>query len=767
MLGNSKSEKFELERVEVPVVHQINKRQVICICVVVVLVVAAAAFSVGHFVTSPLSVKADKKHTWHGLSSQFHDKFQTSVDSRKIEENLRFFTSKPHIAGDRRQKELAELLQAQWKSYGFDSVEMPEYEVLLSMPQVDHPNKVEIVQNGTVVYETAGQYNTTAGPTDKQPFLYTPYFPYSGNGTAEGELVFANHCQDNDFTELANLTITVKGKIVICKSIGSSVLRAAMYGAIAVLLYPDPEITSKLGTRPQDTFPNTPWNPADAVFEKPLRYIFGDPLTPHFPSIPGMYRRPLNESKLPSIPAQPISFEEAKHILSRMKGEEVPSSWKGALNITYRLGPGFESPNTTVRLTINNQVNVQPIYNVIGTITGSNEPDRYVLIGNHRDAFLYGAVDPSSGTATLAEMARVMGNLLKSGYRPRRTIKFCSWGAEEFGLIGSVEWVEEHSKILSDRAIVYLNTDVAVGGNFVLVAQSCPSFAKFIFSWAKKIPDPNAQNGKTSMYDIMVERTPSKTYKGKPQVVPYLYMSDYIPFYNSIGVPSADFSYFFGHNNKMELYPVYHTQHDNFYWMKTFVDPKFEFHKTMAMFQGGMLLELADMDVLPFDFARTAESLERLFPLLSAYKSTGMKVDPIVKAIVKFKNASKSFVEAKAQLTGKEDPIYLRMVNDQMLQAEKAFVRADTYSSDSITKNVVSPRGYFPGIHEANLLAKRTHNYEELKKQLSVVTAAINSAADFLKPFPPPGTSDAHTVSVPGKMIVLLAVGLQVLLFHR
>jgi len=283
--------------------------------------------------------------------------------------------------------------------------------------------------------------------------------------------------------------------------------------------------------------------------------------------------------------------------------------WRGGLNLTYRFGPGFKSPNTTVRIEIHNKVEETDIYDVIGTIRGREEPDRIVLIGNHRDAWLFGAVDPSSGTATLTEMSRILGNLLKTGWRPRRTIMFCSWAAEEFGLIGSVEWVEQNSKMLSDRAIAYLNTDVAVGGNFVLVIQTCPLLVDFIFSWAKKVRDPNAHDSKTSMYDIMTERLPAGTNPGEPYVLPFKFMSDYYPFYMDVGVPSADFSYFFGYKQKMELYPVYHTQHDTFYWVKKFVDPEFQFHAAMAKFQGGMLLDLADLPLLPYDVQRLADTL--------------------------------------------------------------------------------------------------------------------------------------------------------------
>jgi N-acetylated-alpha-linked acidic dipeptidase len=324
---------------------------------------------------------------------------------------------------------------------------------------------------------------------------------------------------------------------------------------------------------------------------------------------------------------------------------------------------------------------------------------------------------------------------MKAGWRPRRTIKFCSWAAEEFGLIGSVEWVQQNAKLLSDRAIAYLNTDVAVGGDFVLVTQTCPILMDFVFSWTKKIRDPNAHGDKTSMYDIMAERLPSQTNLGEPKVFNFKYMSDYYPFYMNIGVPSADFSYFFGYKKKMSLYPVYHTQQDTFYWVKKFVDPDFKFHEAMAKLQGGMLLDLADTPILPFDLNRLAKSLKATVDSRSfkMYARFNLRTDHIVRAIYKFGNASAAFVKAKAKFTGKENPLRLRMLNDQMVQVEKAFIRSTMYPlKDPINKHVVNGdmyRGAFLA-----LVYGKGKNLGEVEKQLSIVAQAISSAADIIQP---------------------------------
>ena len=413
-------------------------------------------------------------------------------------------------------------------------------------------------------------------------------------------------------------------------------------------------------------------------------------------------------------------------------GDEAPKEWRGSLPVTYRFGPGFSNSNSTVRLEVFSQYVTKKIHNVIGTIWGREEPDRHVLIGNHRDAWLFGAVDPSSGTACLAEISRVVGRLLESGWRPRRTLKFCSWGAEEFGLIGSVEWVEEHAQVLMERAVAYLNTDVAVGGNYVMVAQTCPSLTDVIFDYAKTISDPNASNDEESLYDVMKARLPSSTHPGEPRVLPYLYRSDYLPFFMFAGVPAADFSYFYG--GGPQLYPAYHTQDDTFYWMKTFVDPEFEFHRTVAKFEGGLLLKLTDSPLLPMGSSRLRSSLERTIDGLTmitrrANLTKNLPTQHVTKALERFINASKAFECALKKISHEDDAMVLRMFNDQMMQVERAFVNPAMRSSQPMERNLIA-RENAMGV----LTALSEGNREEVEKQVSLLAMALNAAAEIIQP---------------------------------
>jgi len=432
--------------------------------------------------------------------------------------------------------------------------------------------------------------------------------------------------------------------------------------------------------------------------------------------------------------------------VNHVVGNEVPMLWRGALNVTYKFGPGFTTPNTTVRLRVHNKLVPKSIYNVIGTINGRDEPDRYVLVGNHRDAMFFGAADASSGSATLMEIARVLGKLKGDGWRPRRTVKLCSWGAEEFGLVGSVEWVQENAKLLTNRAVVYLNTDVAVGGDFVMFAQTCPMLAEAIFDRAKKVKDPE----KSSIYDTMVKRLSywNFDYPGEPYTIPYLYYSDYLPFYMSIGVPSADFSYFYGSKKYggPALYPVYHTQEDSYYWVKTFVDPNFAFHVTMTKFVGGLLLDFSDSLILPLNVVRYAKAVNRSFDRLEAglgVDKSNISTKVVHNAIQAFIDASTLFQAAKGKLTGNESPLVVRAINDQLVQVDKAFISPWMQISDPMMKHVFSrdtpswnqrSMQSFPGVVQAVIRAMKTGNVDAVKEQLSLVAEAIMSAADIIKP---------------------------------
>ena len=383
---------------------------------------------------------------------------------------------------------------------------------------------------------------------------------------------------------------------------------------------------------------------------------------------------------------------------------------------------------------------------MIGTIFGKENPDRYIIVGNHRDSWSFGAVDALSGTSVTNEMARVLGTLLKKGWRPRRTIKICSWGGEEFNLIGSHEWVEENANILTERAVAYINLDIAVCGDYVLRARGSPLFRQITHKLSKQIKDPKNTEGKDTMYDIWLKRTPSYTNNNEPMLFNLFSASDYVPFYQYLGVPCGDFGYWFGYGDRSSLYPVYHTQQDTFYWMKTFVDQKFEVHKAMTQFGGGMLLDLADEPLLPLDIINYALALNFSFHVVASspkFAANNISLSTLQEAISGFLAASQKFESRKSDPTLVERPSVLRTINDQMVRVEKAFIypyglpgskQARHVAFNFGFHNIEPGRATFPGVTEALHLAEKSGDWNLVRQQLSIAVYCVESATRVLEP---------------------------------
>ncbi|KAK3726288.1 hypothetical protein QZH41_012711 [Actinostola sp. cb2023] len=758
-----------------------QKRRCRCIsAIVVVVILFVIGLIIGYFIG-----KAHKpsKHAKPATSQseaarkEQRTNLRDSINTENLRETLRFFSKYPHIAGSPQQKKLAEELAKRWRSYGFNKVEMPEYKVLLSFPQKDKPNVVTLrYSNGTIAFQTSGKPMTPivrfgraiviqhspfapstffeiaiAEKSENDPDVVPPFLGYSPSGTAEGDLVYVNYGRVEDFDQLVNkLNVSVKGKIALMRYgkiyRGDKVKNAEKQGAIAAIIYSDPVDDAPLGAEPKDVFPNTPFLPSTGVQRGSIYTAsgVGDPLTPGVPSIPGIYRIPVNASGMPNIPAHPMSYGDAIHFLSQMQGATVPEDWKGALPITYRLGPGLAN-GMKIKLELHNKYEVQSIYNVIGTIYGKEEPDRYVLMGNHRDSWVFGAVDASSGTTTTTEIARGIGELLKKNWRPRRTIKMCSWGGEEYSLIGSREYVEQHSKDLAAKAVAYLNMDTAVKGNFVFAAAGSPLMKDVVTSLEKVVTDPNAHDDKQTLYDIMSERQPSSD--GKPEFPLVGSGSDFSHFYHHIGVPVADFMYMFGHNNKTTWYPVYHTQHDTFYWLTKFADPDFLFHKAMAQFGGSLLLELADSPLLPMNVLEYTKKMNSSFAAIKNnehLKKQNISIAYLEKAIEKFMSAADSFASVIAKIKVKEDEqsfADLRRLNDQLVQVEKSFIYSDGLYGRKYIKHVLfAPEMHnlygvssFPGINDAIFDAKTNGQWIPVEKQISAVIECVMAATEAIQ----------------------------------
>lgn len=538
---------------------------------------------------------------------QLEEKFLALPRPENTERYLFKLTEEPHIAGSPQSKAVAEYIHSKYVEWGLDS-KLVEYHVYLPYPKSVH---VKMVEPDTVelnLVEDSWRF-------DKDSFdsrAVTAFNAYSPSGDVTAQVVYVNRGLPDDYEALAELGVEVRGKIALARYGGSfrgvKAQVAEEHGAAGLIIYSDP---ADDGYMRGDIYPHGPMRPENAIQRGSLLYIFnypGDPLTPGFASLKGAKRiKPDDARSITKTPTTPISYSQASLILKNLAGPEVPEGWQGGLPYRYHVGPG----PATIHIKLEMDYQVRPIFNVIAEIKGSAEPEQLVIIGNHHDAWVYGAVDPNSGTATVMEIGRSFGELLKSGWRPKRTIVLAHWDAEEYGLIGSTEWVEEKKAELAKNAALYINIDSAVSGeNFD--AGATPSLDQFIQEATKDVLDPKM--GKPVFQRWWIDQN-KKEYKRLQQTVPDTAEtkidrlgsgSDYTAFLQHVGVPSVSMG--FGGR-----YGVYHSILDNFYWMKNWGDPTFEYHASMAKIGGLMALRFAQADVYPFNYADYAEAVVKHF----------------------------------------------------------------------------------------------------------------------------------------------------------
>jgi len=514
------------------------------------------------------------------------DAFRAIPRPESASRHLRVLTEDLHVAGTDGSHDTARYVHERFLEYGLSS-ELVSYDVYLSYPE---SVKFEM----TVPEKFEGPTPEAGVPGDKDSFnpaALPPFFAYSASGEFTGEIVYANYGLPEDFDLLEREGVSVRGKIALVRFgrcyRGVKVRIAEQRGCTGVIVYSDP---AEDGYVRGDVYPKGPWRPETAVQRGSIQYVFlhpGDPLTPGWPSLPGERRVDASDSDvLPKIPAIPVSYGDARRFLSCLEGPNVPREWQGGLPFAYHMGPG----PAVVKLDVKMKNETRPIWNVIGTVAGSDpvEKERHVLFGNHRDAWCYGAVDPSSGTAAMLEIARALGQLARDGKGPRRTVKLCSWDAEEFGLVGSVEWCEQHAKDLRERAVAYVNCDAAVSGPNVSFSAT-PSLADLAREIARAVTDP--RSGK-NYETLALERGGSTT---SPIGVGTLGSgSDFTAFLDHLGVPCFDL-------NTGGPYGVYHSIYDSYAWMTRFGDPTFDSHAVIARLAGTLVLRLANSDVPPID----------------------------------------------------------------------------------------------------------------------------------------------------------------------
>ncbi|XP_052617235.1 aminopeptidase NAALADL1 isoform X2 [Peromyscus californicus insignis] len=685
------------------------------------------------------------------------------LDASRIRENLRELSKEPHVASSARDEALVHLLLERWQDTetGLDSAKTYEYKVLLSFPSPEQPNIVEVVGPNGMVFHSfqPGEKNLTGEQVG--PNVLQPYAAYAPPGAPKGLLVYANQGSEEDFKELETRGINLEGTIALTRyggvGRGAKAINAAKHGVVGVLVYTDPGDINDGKSLPTETFPNSWGLPPSGVERGSYYEYFGDPLTPYLPAHPSTFRLDLNNiSGFPPIPAQPIGFEDAKDLLCNLTGASAPDSWQGKLGCDYKLGPGFKQDgsfpaHSEVKVSVHNTLELRPSSNVLGIIQGAVEPDRYVIYGNHRDSWVHGAVDPSSGTAVLLEISRVLGTLLKKGtWRPRRSIIFASWGAEEFGLIGSTEFTEEFLSKLQERTVAYINVDISVFANATLRAQGTPPVQSVIFSATKEISAPGPSS--LSIYDNWLRYTnrSSPVYGLVPSLGTLGAGSDYASFIHFLGISSMDLAYTYDKGKtSARIYPTYHTAFDTFDYMEKFLDPGFSSHQAVARTAGSVLLRLSDSLFLPLNVSDYSETLHSFLEaaqmgLGTLLEQHNISLGPLVTAVEKFKTAAAALVHRISALQkNSPNPLQVRMVNDQLMLLERAFLNPRAFPENRYYSHVLwapntASAATFPGLANACARAQDANSgseaWAEVQRQLSIVVMALEGAAATLEP---------------------------------
>ena len=546
--------------------------------------------------------------------------YQALPSAQRIDEWHRAFTAEPHPATSPRTKAIVERIARAWKEQGLEDVVIHRYDVLSSNPREVHVEMVSPRRYVPSLVEDAYKEDPDTANKD----ISRAWLSFSASGDVTAPVVYANSGNPDDYERLRGAGIDPKGKIVMVRYSnpysyrGFKALTAQREGAAGLIVYSDP---MEDGYAKGEVFPKGPWGPESHFQRGGIAYDYivpGDPLTPGWASTPGARRiRQEDAASVPTIMAVPLSWREAKPILEALGGPPAPKEWQGALPIEYRLGG-----EARVRLKIDMRTDIQPNYVVEGRIRGSERPDEWIVLGNHHDAWVFGGVDPSSGTSTMMDVTRSMGEMLEQGRRPRRTLIFCAWDGEEVTLTGSTEWGEHFGAELKQKLVAYLNVDSAASGPR-FSASAVGSLAPLLVDIAHDLKDPSG----VSLHDAM--RRPEDESQGpKEGLLPEQALvrtrigsgSDHTVFLNHLSRPVVEMGF-------DGPYGVYHSAYDNHYWVAKIGDPGFKYHALMAQLWGTVALRLANADVLPYSMETYAASVREFVRELDGLKDVEGQLD--------------------------------------------------------------------------------------------------------------------------------------------
>lgn len=645
-------------------------------------------------------------------------------DTAKMGEYHYRMTRRPHHTGTQENYQLALYLRDLWEGFGFET-EMVKYDIWV--PWVDASK-----QRVTLLEPERTEISIVEPPIPEDPDTYVEgalpgMAAYATSGDVTGGLVYVNYGRIGDYRLLDSMGVSLDGKIIISRYGGSpgqmrgmKVREAAKRGAIGAIIYSDPEDD---GYVRGDVYPEGTWRPETGIqrgsyLDVPI--YPGDPLTPFQPSIPGVERiSPADAPTIQRIPVQPISYGEALKLLRYIEGAVVPREWQGGLPITYHIGPG----PARVNMHIEYDYQTRPVWDVFGKVEGTVEPERFILVAGHRDCWVLGARDPLSGAVSLLETARGISEAIQQGWRPRRSIVFGSWGGEDFFLLGSTEWGEQHAEELQQNMVVYINRESYTAGGWG--ASGNHSLERFVVESTRDAAHPSGK----SLYEAW------RAQEGGPvNLSPLGSGSDYTVFIDHLGVPSLSAGYGSGNG-------VYHSLYDTITWFQRFGDPGYVYGRALADVVGRMVMRLANAELLPFDFTGSADAIAQYVDELIELDDEGRLSEDLrtiaganarMRAVSAEANAVyQRVIEGGADWVAQNQEV-LDDVNGLIMQVERELIDGRGLPRRPWYRNLVYAPGYYEGYAAKTLPGVREMmedgDWAQAKEQAQWLTDAINRA---------------------------------------
>jgi N-acetylated-alpha-linked acidic dipeptidase len=705
-----------------------------------------------------------------GPQENWEKRFRDGIEPANIRENMRRLSARPHHVGSAYDKDNAEWILSKFKQWGFDA-KIETFNVLFPTPKV----RVLEMLKPTPFRAALQEPVIPSDPTTNQISEQLPsYNAYSADGDVTAPLIYVNYGNREDYEQLDRLGISVKGAIVIARYghgwRGIKPKVAAERGAIGCIIYSDP---SDDGYAKGDQYPAGGWRPSGGVQRGSVMDTDypGDPLTPGVGATASAKRLPLKDAKtITKIPVLPISYADALPLLSALQGPVAPEDWRGALALTYHVGPG----PALVHLQVSSNWDIKPLYDVIATLKGGKTPDQWVIRGNHHDAWVNGADDPIAGQAAMLEEARMLGVLHAQGWVPSRTIIYCAWDGEEPGLLGSVEWVETHLDDLQKRAVAYINSDTNERG--FLSAGGTQDLQNFVSGVAREVEDPETRLSvfqRSHLVGIAKAKDAderSDLRKRSDLVIEALGDgSDFTAFQDFAGISTLDLS--FGDENDGDQY---HSVYDDFHWYTQFVDTDFVYGRALSQTAGTAIMRLADADFVPVDYAPQAEAIEKyeaeLEKLLKdkqdefaernlqlkegVFAATNdprrpigpppaeiippyMNFAPMKNAIGSLKKSAEHFSQSLAAFRAKGSPVLpeksLALINADLIHVSRLFLNQKGLPERPWFKNQVYAPGAYTGYGAKPIAAVREYmdekKWAEAEAQVPQVSNVIDGVA--------------------------------------